>query len=180
MVALLNDLFGIQARGGCSCAGPYGHRLLGIDDARSREFQAEVARGWEGVKPGWARLNLNYFISDAEADFLVEAVALIARDGHRLLPDYRFDPLGGLWRHVAGVRPATRLSDLRLGADGSVGLPEPGRTVGEETLAGYLDEARRTMSARPEPIDGEGLDLPPRFENLRWFVLPEICLEARF
>ncbi|MET0493813.1 MAG: aminotransferase class V-fold PLP-dependent enzyme [Actinoplanes sp.] len=180
VVALLNDVFGIQSRGGCSCAGPYGHRLLGIGDARSREFQAEVGRGWEGVKPGWARLNLNYFISDAEADFLVEAVVLIARDGHRLLPDYRFDPLDGLWTHVAGVRPTTRLSDLRLGADGTVGLPEQGRTVGEEVLPGYLDEARRTMGARPEPIDGEGLDLPPRFEKLRWFVLPEICLEERF
>ncbi|MEZ5271461.1 MAG: aminotransferase class V-fold PLP-dependent enzyme [Ilumatobacteraceae bacterium] len=34
VVALLSDLFGIQSRGGCSCAGPYGHRLLGIDPAR--------------------------------------------------------------------------------------------------------------------------------------------------
>ncbi|MET0492754.1 MAG: aminotransferase class V-fold PLP-dependent enzyme, partial [Actinoplanes sp.] len=161
VVALLNDLFGIQARGGCSCAGPYGHRLLGIDDARSQQYQDEVGRGWEGVKPGWARLNLNYFISDAEAEFLAEAVALIARDGHRLLPDYRFDPLDGLWRHVAGVRPTTRLSDLRLGADGSVGLPERGRTGGEEALPGDLAEARRTRGARPEPSDGDGLDRPP-------------------
>ncbi|MCB0985381.1 MAG: aminotransferase class V-fold PLP-dependent enzyme, partial [Ilumatobacter sp.] len=52
VVALLSDLFGIQSRGGCSCAGPYGHRLLGIDLARSHEFEHEITRGCEGIKPG--------------------------------------------------------------------------------------------------------------------------------
>ena len=59
VVALLNDLFGIQSRGGCSCAGPYGHRLLGIDLDRSREFDREIAHGCEGIKPGWVRINVN-------------------------------------------------------------------------------------------------------------------------
>ena len=62
VVALLNDLFGIQARGGCSCAGPYGHRLLGIDIERSHEFEREITGGCEGIKPGWVRVNFNYFI----------------------------------------------------------------------------------------------------------------------
>ena len=62
VVALLNDLFGIQARGGCSCAGPYGHRLLGIDLATSHEFERAIGRGCEGIKPGWVRVNYNYFI----------------------------------------------------------------------------------------------------------------------
>ena len=48
VVALLNDLFGIQSRGGCSCAGPYGHRLLGIDLERSHEFEREITRGLRG------------------------------------------------------------------------------------------------------------------------------------
>ena len=86
VVALLNDLFGIQSRGGCSCAGPYGHRLLGIDLERSHEFEREIARGCEGIKPGWVRVNFNYFISEAVFDYLVEAVQLVARDGWRLLP----------------------------------------------------------------------------------------------
>ncbi|HEU4426840.1 MAG TPA: aminotransferase class V-fold PLP-dependent enzyme, partial [Pilimelia sp.] len=63
VVALLNDLFGIQSRGGCSCAGPYGHRLLGIDLDRSHAFEREIATGCEGIKPGWVRVNLNYFVS---------------------------------------------------------------------------------------------------------------------
>ena len=65
VVALLNDLFGIQTRGGCSCAGPYGHRLLGIDLDRSRtSSSAQIGDGCEGIKPGWVRVNFNYFIAD--------------------------------------------------------------------------------------------------------------------
>ena len=82
---LLNDLFGIQSRGGCSCAGPYGHRLLGIDLDRSHEFEREITRGCEGIKPGWVRVNFNYFISEPVFDYLVEAVRLVAADGWRLL-----------------------------------------------------------------------------------------------
>ena len=72
VVALLNDLFGIQSRGGCSCAGPYGHRLLGIDIETSHAFEREISRGCEGIKPGWVRVNFNYFISEAVFDFLVQ------------------------------------------------------------------------------------------------------------
>ena len=54
-----NDLFGIQARGGCSCAGPYGHRLLGIDQTKSHLLQEIIDQGWEGLKPGWVRVNFN-------------------------------------------------------------------------------------------------------------------------
>ena len=92
VVALLNDLFGIQSRGGCSCAGPYGHRLLGIDIERSHEFEREIARGCEGIKPGWVRVNFNYFISEAVFEFILEAVELVASEGWRLLPQYRFEP----------------------------------------------------------------------------------------
>ncbi|AQZ62084.1 aminotransferase [[Actinomadura] parvosata subsp. kistnae] len=115
VVAVLNDLFGIQARGGCSCAGPYGHRLLSIDAARSRAFEEEIGNGCEGIKPGWVRVNFNYFISDAVCDYLIDAVDLIARYGTRLLPDYRFDPATGLWRHrAAPTDPPLHLSDLHF------------------------------------------------------------------
>ncbi|MGB2977069.1 MAG: aminotransferase class V-fold PLP-dependent enzyme, partial [Propionicimonas sp.] len=92
VVALLNDLFGIQTRGGCSCAGPYGHRLLGIDLDHSHRFEAQIATGCEGIKPGWVRVNFNYFLADDVADYLVQAVLLVARQGWKLLGDYRFEP----------------------------------------------------------------------------------------
>ena len=118
VVALLNDLFGIQARGGCSCAGPYGHALLGIDLERSQEFEREIGRGCEGIKPGWVRVNFNYFISDTVADYVIEAVRLVARDGWRLLGDYNFDATSGRWRHHDGpVEPPLRLRQVTF-ADG--------------------------------------------------------------
>ena len=113
VVAVLNDLFGIQARGGCSCAGPYGHRLLAIGAARSHALRAEIGHGCEGIKPGWSRVNLNYFISAAQADYIAAAVELIAAGGYRLLPQYRFDPHTGLWRHASGPpRPQITLADV--------------------------------------------------------------------
>ena len=147
VVALLNDLFGIQSRGGCSCAGPYGHRLLGIDLETSHEFEREITRGCEGIKPGWVRVNFNYFISEAVFEFILDAVDLVATDGWRLLPDYAFEPATGLWRHRAGrpgaaAEPARR--PLRRRADG---LAAHRHHEPESRLAGYLDEARALLAA---------------------------------
>ncbi|HRQ00205.1 MAG TPA: aminotransferase class V-fold PLP-dependent enzyme, partial [Terrimesophilobacter sp.] len=102
VVAILNDLFGIQARGGCSCAGPYGHHLLGIDNATSAEYETEILRGCEGIKPGWVRVNFNYFVDDDAFEYIVNAVALVAEYGERMLSQYHFDPLTGLWKHRNG------------------------------------------------------------------------------
>ena len=112
-VALLNDLLGIQARGGCSCAGPYGHRLLGIDLIRAREYERAVQMGCEALKPGWVRMNFNYFISETVFEFLLDAVELIANDGWKLLPDYRFEPEHSLWRHrFKKLEAAMNLTDV--------------------------------------------------------------------
>ena len=170
VVAMLNDLFGIQARGGCSCAGPYGHRLLGIDAARSSALREQAARGFMGIKPGWVRLSFNYFIGDAEADFLVEAVDLLAADGHLLLGDYRFEPRSGHWRHRdAPPDPALSLTDL-LDA-----RPGPGPGAGEDALAGYLEQARALLgTARPVAAGTGPSWLPPDLERLRDFPLPAL------
>jgi selenocysteine lyase/cysteine desulfurase len=175
VVALLNDLFGIQSRGGCSCAGPYGHRLLGIDIERSHEFEREIARGCEGIKPGWVRVNFNYFISEAMFQFILRAVELVASDGWKLLPHYRFDAATGLWRHRGGlVEPPLSLDDVRY-VDGAMGYPEHRRHAPESRLADHLDEARAIFASPPAAIrDGEpdvqGVD--EDFETLRWFWLP--------
>jgi selenocysteine lyase/cysteine desulfurase len=177
VVALLNDLFGIQARGGCSCAGPYGHRLLAIGAARSHAFRAEIGHGCEGIKPGWTRINFNYFISDAVAGYLIDAVDLVATDGHRLLTDYHFDPRTGLWRHHNGPpRLPLRLRDLHYTLDGMPHSPARRTRAGEEALAGYLHQARDLLAARPDHIDDGPTGLPEDFEALRWFPLPPACL----
>jgi len=179
VVALLNDLFGIQARGGCSCAGPYGHRLLGIDLERSHEFEREISRGCEGIKPGWVRVNFNYFISDAVFDFMVEAVDLVARDGWRLLPQYRFDPLSGLWRHHAGApEPPLSLLDIRY-EDGAMRYTAHRHREPESRLAAYLEEARALLTAPPPVPAGaaEPIAVGADFEHLRWFWLPAEAAE---
>ncbi len=180
VVALLNDLFGIQARGGCSCAGPYGHRLLAIGPARSHALREEIGHGCDGVKPGWTRVNLNYFISGATADYIAAAVELIAADGYRLLPDYRFDPRTGLWRHAAGPPPPPiTLAEVGYGPDGEMTYPRRRGQAGEEAFPGYLAQARAILAARPARL-GEGpTGLPPEFEALRWFPLPPACLRSR-
>ncbi|MEV0941969.1 aminotransferase class V-fold PLP-dependent enzyme [Micromonospora wenchangensis] len=178
VVALLNDLFGIQARGGCSCAGPYGHRLLGIDEERSRAFRVEIARGCEGIKPGWTRITFGYFLSDQVADFLVDAVDLVARQGHRLLADYRFDARTGLWRHHRGPGRSLRLADLaRLVAGGEQPTPRR-RRAGEDALPGYLSEAREILAGRRDQVDEGPTGLPAGVEALRWFHLPPACTAA--
>ena len=174
---MLNDLFGIQARGGCSCAGPYGHRLLAIGAARSHAFRDEISHGCEGIKPGWTRINFNYFISDTTADYLIDAISLTADLGHRLLADYRFDPRTGLWRHHGGIpQPPLRLTDLRYAPDGTLTHPPRPASVSENALAGYLHQARSLLAARPDQIDHSPTGLPHDFEALRWFHLPPACL----
>ena len=123
VVALLNDLFGIQARGGCSCAGPYGHELLGIDADRAAAIQHQVSDGYLGSKPGWARITFHYTMSESIVDYIIAAVDLIGRYGHRLLEDYRFDPASGHWHHHRAVQAPIPLADVLHAAYAAATLP---------------------------------------------------------
>ncbi len=178
VVALLNDLFGIQSRGGCSCAGPYGHRLLGIDGERSRRIEEAIGHGCEGIKPGWVRVNFNYFISEPVFKYVVEAVHLVADQGWKLLGDYRMDTESGLWRHRDGpVEPPLRLSDVGYDDDGQMHHPDEHHRAPLTALQGYLDEARRIMAEAPTQASDCTTNVRPQgvsdeFESLRWFELP--------
>jgi selenocysteine lyase/cysteine desulfurase len=177
VVALLNDLLGIQSRGGCSCAGPYGHRLLAIDAVTSDALRDEVNHGCDGVKPGWVRVNFNYFFSDTVCDYLIDAVDLLATHGHRLLTDYRFDPHTAQWQHRNGrAEPPLRLGEVSYGPDGELSCPEPRPGAGENTLADQLAEARRLLEALPDRPGDPATGLPADFERVRWFHLPDACL----
>jgi hypothetical protein len=175
VVAVLNDLFGIQARSGCFCAGPYLHRMYAIDDAWSERMDAEIALGHLGAKLGFFRINFNYFISQAVFDYVVEAVHLLASDGWKLLPLYRFDPYTGLWHHASGrPRPPLTLHDVSF-ASGTLEFQGPRATEPESALPRNLEEARRIIreveTTRPrEPLRDP--TVTPEFESVRWFPLP--------
>ncbi|HET9595549.1 MAG TPA: aminotransferase class V-fold PLP-dependent enzyme [Anaeromyxobacteraceae bacterium] len=94
---LLDHLFGIQSRAGCSCAGPYGHRLLGIGPERSARFRRLIRAGLLGAKPGWVRLSLPYHASEEDVAFLLDAVELVADEGEAFVPLYRFSWRDGSW-----------------------------------------------------------------------------------
>ena len=184
VVALLNDLFGIQARGGCGCAGPYGHRLLGIDLETSKEFEREIVRGCEGIKPGWVRVNFNYFLSETLFQFLLDAIHLVANDGWRLLPHYRFDPDTGEWRHRGARRDARDAPRRRLVSHRQDGVPLAPRhraRVGAAELprrgeADHRGDADEFAHARARGAGRARRD----FEELRWFPLPsEVLAELR-
>jgi len=169
VVAVLNDLFGIQARGGCSCAGPYGHRLLGIDLETSSHFEAVIAEGCEVIKPGWVRLNFNYFIPEEEFQYILEAVHLVANEGWRLLPLYTFDTPTAVWRHRDGLpRPPATLGEVDFLSDDR--SPSP-TTLAITALADHLAEAKRLLAEAPV-AGGMSPRLSPEAEQLRWFPTP--------
>jgi selenocysteine lyase/cysteine desulfurase len=88
---MLSDVHGVQARGGCACAGPYAHSLLGIDEQSSSDLFRALQQGRELEKPGWVRLNFSYLHSDAQAQRIIEAVADLVRNAARWLPHYQVD-----------------------------------------------------------------------------------------
>ncbi|MFT7043639.1 MAG: selenocysteine lyase/cysteine desulfurase [Candidatus Azotimanducaceae bacterium] len=176
VVALLNDLFGIQVRGGCSCAGPYGHALLDMDMTYSRAVEAEITQGNAVLRPGWVRLNFNYFIADAEFDYLVEAIKLVAEQGWRMLPFYHFDTNAGTWRYEKRKQPASHnLNSLNFTAYCS--QPRQAEVNGgedyTESLSDYLALARKTLHNTCPESGTSVLVLSEKAEALRWFVLPQ-------
>jgi len=137
------------------------------------EFEREIAEGCEGIKPGWVRVNFNYFISEEVFRFILDAVSLVADEGWRLLSQYDFDPATGLWHHDGGpAEPRLSLFDITYGPDG-MEHPKQRTTGGVEHLTEYLVEARAVLAAAAPP-DGRlpHLDVGPDFEHLRWFPLP--------
>jgi len=95
---MLRDIYGIQARGGCACAGPYGHRLLGIGRPESEAMEADLRAGRELSKPGWVRFNLSYMMSEETVRHIVDSVAELAMRAPRYAALYGADPATAQFR----------------------------------------------------------------------------------
>jgi selenocysteine lyase/cysteine desulfurase len=89
---ILNDRFGIQARAGCSCAGIYGHILLHVDKTKSYQILSSIHEGDLMCKPGWIRLSVHPTMTDAEINFMMDAIESTASNFSKWLKDYRYDP----------------------------------------------------------------------------------------
>ena len=173
VAAVLNDLFGIQARSGCFCAGPYIHRLFPIDEGWSAAMEAEVDAGRLGAKLSLVRFSFNYFISETVFEYVVDAVHLLADEGWKLLPLYGFDPDTGLWQHRSRPpEPGLSLEDVSF--DGST-RRRTRATAPESVLAGHLREARRILGELDYSAAAATTSDPSvshRFERFRWFPFP--------
>jgi selenocysteine lyase/cysteine desulfurase len=159
---LLNDLFGIQSRAGCSCAGPYGHRVLHIE-GKSHKFMDRVRHGFVGLKPGWIRINFHYLMTDAEYEFIMAAICLICKYGKYFLPLYEFDIHTGDWRHRSH-RPAEIDFGLEHALKGSA------RTVGtsskETTAAPKTQKALKALyDSYLEEAEALAAELKKSFDN---------------
>ncbi|KAL5220707.1 hypothetical protein ABZP36_025420 [Zizania latifolia] len=144
---LLNDLFGVQARGGCACAGPYGHRLLGITPATAKAIKSAVEMGYHGVRPGWTRVSLAYYTSTQEAEFVLDAIDFVASFGHRFLPLYDFDWETGDWecnRSFGDVLPNNAVNNGTIPSSAAAAASSSsGRVKAEHEYKSYMAFARR-------------------------------------
>ncbi len=170
VTSLLNDLFGVQSRAGCSCAGPYGHRLLGIDDDTAGRYRRFIRDGNEGIKPGWCRVGFHFVFDDAEAEHLVRCVEFVAEHGREFLPLYRFDLAGGSWVHRDAETTAPVTLDDLLGGllpAAAPALEEAERAADyRQTLAEAEALAERLRAAPAAP-----LRLPGGLGELQYFSL---------
>jgi selenocysteine lyase/cysteine desulfurase len=173
VTTLLNDLFGIQSRAGCSCAGPYGHRLLNIDVEHSEQYRKWIGKGYSGIKPGWCRVSMHYTMDDIEADYIVDAVEFVAEFGYHFMPLYNFDLGTGAWLHKSDCGCMEGFSlDAALECRGyeSRELSQDERT---HLYAEFLAEARRRAEELCCDQPPQEYRLESELEELKFFSVPE-------
>ncbi|MBN2279807.1 MAG: aminotransferase class V-fold PLP-dependent enzyme [Candidatus Marinimicrobia bacterium] len=167
VTTLLNDLFGIQSRAGCLCAGPYGHLLLNVDEELSDKYKRCVAnQGFEGVKPGWVRINIHYTISENEFEYIVNAILFIIKNGAKFLHKYVFDLSSGNWCH----RDYKDDPKLQMNIDEIMARQIPPIIFGDRTenYTVFLDSAELEVQKLEEPTDFAKFE-DPELEEISYF-----------
>jgi selenocysteine lyase/cysteine desulfurase len=104
VVKLLNDRFGIQTRGGCSCAGTYGHFLLNVDQVTSNRIKDEILHGCNTDKPGWVRLSVHPTITNKEVAFVCASLKELSKNIETWSKDYEYYPIKNDYAHKT-VKP---------------------------------------------------------------------------
>lgn len=102
MVKLLNDRFGVQVRGGCSCAGTYGHYLLHVDPVQSQHITDMISKGDLSEKPGWVRMSLHPTTTDDELAYILDAIEKVVVSRGKWSKDYTYDRHRNEFLPVAG------------------------------------------------------------------------------
>lgn len=105
-VKLLNDRFGIQTRGGCSCAGTYGHYLLHVDQEMSHYLTDKITAGDLIQKPGWIRMSIHPTTTNAEIRYVCESIKAMAENHEEWAKDYKYNSATNEFNHIA-AQPAS-------------------------------------------------------------------------
>ncbi len=109
VVKILNDRFGIQVRGGCACAGTYGHFLMGITSDVSRKITEKISTGDLSSKPGWVRLSLHPTMTDEELEFITKAFQAILDNIEKWEKDYIYNPTNNEFKHKEEIEDKIEL-----------------------------------------------------------------------
>ncbi|XP_071943260.1 uncharacterized protein [Antedon mediterranea] len=203
VAAVFNDLYGIQARGGCACAGPYAQDLLGInedlaekftyfllDDEERQKKHGITFSGSLGImKPGFVRLNLPFFNSKETIDFILDAVEDVANNAWKLLPQYRYEAGSGGWEHRSSTKTGTdSLLNAKL-MGGKFKAPSSPYTNSRKlrnntnmhtdaNLPEYLEHAKQVYADAEkeqeyEALKDSDLDIGTNDQSLIWFLQPK-------
>ncbi|RHZ38268.1 hypothetical protein DYB26_003750 [Aphanomyces astaci] len=172
--ALLNDVFGIQSRGGCQCAGPYGSRLLGLTSSDHDALKAALKDESKLLRPGMSRVSFPYAMDDTEVDYVLAAMDFVATEGWKFLPQYEFNHASGEWKHRTRVTtfPTRKwLIKAAFFTEKNAGPDVPASPLA--TYNEYLDQAHILADqALADACCGPEFQMEATKEALRWFVYP--------
>ena len=167
-------MFGIQSRAGCSCAGPYGHRLLTINHTKSEQYRKVINEGYQGIKPGWTRVNFHYTIPEYEFNFILNAIEFISKFGHVFLSEYQFNVLNGEWNHKRTLNSnINRKSSFDMQSISKTQFSKEktlNESQREEIYSKYLAEAKTLANTlQNKYLDKFGSFKDKNMEELRFF-----------
>jgi len=170
---LLNDLFGIQSRAGCACAGPYGHRLLGINSEKSEIFRKIIQKDIHSLKPGWTRINLHYTMTEEEIEFLMDAVEFLSNYGFLFLKEYEIDLMRGNWLHKESIEQIDLIKNFGIETSFEyIGNSNEYDEIIDRSAEynKYMNEAKTKAKELEKTFTGDFKKYKnDYYENLRWF-----------
>eukprot|EP00826_Nyctotherus_ovalis_P036752 TRINITY_DN3285_c0_g1_i21.p1 TRINITY_DN3285_c0_g1~~TRINITY_DN3285_c0_g1_i21.p1 ORF type:complete len:604 (-),score=154.23 TRINITY_DN3285_c0_g1_i21:21-1634(-) len=192
VVRLLNDLFGVQSRGGCACAAIYGFSLLGVSSKLSHELNQAIGKGYEILRLGAVRINFAYWIEEDLAFYILVAVEWVSKYGWMLLPYYTFDVEKSVWKVRTSEEEEKRTWLHKVDySTGKMNYPKGSGKFFVEDKASKIDaeimleEANTALKRAIEEykhiygkatLDQEAL-FSEDVKTLRWFLLPSEVLD---